>query len=116
MTIDGKLRLVKAHQASYRIYHGPIPEGLDVLHHCDRTICVHPRCLHLGTAHVNMSEALERNLILLGEQCSWSKLTEADVAWIRQSSLTQKELALTLGVSQSLICRIRQGKHWKHLL
>ena len=44
--------------ASYRIYHGPITNGLWVLHDCDRKICVHPAHLHLGTHTDNMTEWL----------------------------------------------------------
>jgi len=116
MTTDGQPRIVKAHQASYRIYHGPIPEGEDVLHHCDRAICVHPAHLHLGDAGDNMREALERDLIPVGERCSWSKLTEADVIWIRQSTLSGAALARLYQVSQPHISDIRRGKKWKHLL
>lgn len=116
ITEKGKLRLVRAHQASYRLYHGPIPEGLDVLHHCDRPICVHPNCLHVGTAGVNMQEALERNLIPIGERCSWSRLAEADVLWIRQSTLSNAAMARMYHVDPSHISNIRRGKNWKHLL
>jgi hypothetical protein len=58
----------KAPHIAYRIYHGEIPDGVEVLHHCDRPICVHPRCLHLGTQFDNMAEMTARGRRSSGPQ------------------------------------------------
>jgi DNA-binding XRE family transcriptional regulator len=60
---------------------------------------------------------IERGRMVVGEESHHAKLTEADVLWVReQTDMTQRAMAAKLGVSQSAISFIRQGKHWKHLL
>ena len=70
--------MVSAHIASYRIYHGPT-NGLNVLHSCDRPICVQPAHLHLGTQLDNVREMIERGRMVVGEESHHAKLTEADI-------------------------------------
>ena len=52
---------------------------------------------------------------MLGEKNGQAKLTAADAAFIRTSSLPDKVLAVRFGVSRQNISLIKHGKAWTHL-
>jgi hypothetical protein len=60
-TWNGKTWL--AHRAAWTIWSGPIPDGLQVLHHCDNRRCVRPDHLYLGTVADNMRDAVQRQRV-----------------------------------------------------
>ena len=53
--------VMSAHRAAWEIEHGPIPDGLDVLHRCDMRLCVNVRHLFLGTAGDNLRDMAAKN-------------------------------------------------------
>jgi len=52
---DGR-RETRAHRWAWILTHGPIPDGLFVLHRCDNPPCVRPDHLWLGTTDDNMAD------------------------------------------------------------
>lgn len=72
-------RKVYAHRYSWELAHGPIPDGLFVLHRCDNPPCVNPGHLFLGTNQDNMRDAAAK-----GRLVSRAKLTEAIVTSMRR--------------------------------
>lgn len=52
--------VIRAHRVAWEMTHGPIPEGLLVLHECDTPACVNPSHLRLGTQRENISDCRSR--------------------------------------------------------
>lgn len=58
--IDGKTRTFKAHRVVYEYLHGPIPDGMVVMHTCDNPPCVRPDHLRLGTQGDNLRDMIAK--------------------------------------------------------
>jgi hypothetical protein len=115
MIINHKPTMVGAHQVAYRKFVGIIPDGLIILHSCDRPPCCQPAHLRTGTISDNSQDAWERGQMMTGERCPWAKLTENNIRFIRQCSLTPLELSEMFEVDRSTISLIRSKKIWKHV-
>lgn len=57
--------LIRAHQASWILHNGTIPEGMSVLHHCDVPACIRPDHLWIGTQKDNMHDAVHKSRTIL---------------------------------------------------
>jgi len=110
-----------AHRLSWEMHYGPIPDGLQILHHCDNRRCVRPDHLFLGTLNDNMADmvAKGRHADARGEANARSKLTRRDVLAIRQEyaqgQITQSSLAERYGVAISTIGHLLTGRSWRHV-
>jgi len=112
-------RPVLVHRLAWELAHGPIPDGLFVLHRCDNPPCVRLDHLSLGTQQDNMRDTVSRGRHVRGDRVGTAKLTEAAVLEILQrygtGGVTQKALAAEFGVRQSQIQAIVNGRAWKHV-
>jgi len=104
-----------ASRVAWELTVGPIPAGLDVLHHCDNPPCVNPKHLFLGTDIENQQDSVEkgRHNANCGEGRPGAKLTVAAVKEIRKSDLSTYKLASKFGVSRRAIRAVLDGRNWK---
>jgi len=94
-----------------------IDEGVDVegklvLHECGKRLCVNPDHLYVGDRSDNAGDAVKHGTWPTGEENGSSKLTNDEVAEIRErygNGPTQQELADEYGVTRSNIGRIVRG-------
>jgi hypothetical protein len=104
-----------AHRVSWELYHGPIPRGMLVLHHCDTRSCVNPKHLFLGTPWDNTHDAINKNRLAKGEQHGHAKLTKEEVLAIREDTRLQRIIAIEYKVGPATISAIKLHNTWKHI-
>lgn len=109
-----------AHRAIWEYNHGPIPEGFEVCHSCDRTRCIEDSHLVLQTHAWNMADrdGKGRNGTL-GEDSPLAKLTREKVLDIYMLTRTEPRfdvVAAQFSVSPQTVSRIANRTTWKHLL
>ena len=95
----------RAHRAAWIEYHGPIPKGLNVLHHCDNRPCIEERHLYLGTHQDNVDDRQRR-----GRQKFHTKLTDAQVRAIIADRRRQVDIAAEYGISQGHVANLKAGR------
>ena len=105
----------RAHRVAWALTHGPIPNGMCVLHKCDVPQCVNPDHLFLGTYADNTADALKKGRMPYGERSCAAKLTEDNVRFIRASDMNGSALSKLFGVAHQQISRIKNGQRWKHI-
>lgn len=117
-----------AHRVSWRLYRGPIPEGMAVLHHCDTPACVNPDHLFLGSHTDNMRDMhrkgrsvsqVKPELHARGERQHLAKLTADQVLEIRHlrsvEHLGLSQIGDQFGVTKSAVWAIVNGRTWRHV-
>ena len=102
-----------ASRLSYHDKHGSIPDGLCVLHHCDTPRCIRPSHLFAGTRADNLHDCMNKGRKPVGDKCTFSKLTAAQVAKIKADSRVLWVIAKDYGVTESAIRHVKTGRSWK---
>ena len=97
--------LYASHRLAYIIEHGKVPQGLQVLHHCDNPACCNPKHLYAGTRYDNVRDRMNRKR---GSE----KLTQEQVEEIKVDRRKQAVVAKEYGISQSMVSRIKCGNRW----
>lgn len=99
-----------AHRVAYELANGPIPTSMLVRHKCDVRRCVNPEHLELGTYADNAQDCVARDRKATGEYSANARLSDADVAEIRETyasgAWTQRALARRYGVTQARVWQV----------
>jgi hypothetical protein len=116
---NGKHRSLLASRVSWEIHNGPIPEGMGVLHRCDRPSCSRPDHLFLGDQITNMRDCAAKGRTTRGERSATAKLTDAQAMQIREEFAARREpfavIARRHGVSRGIIADLISGRRWSWL-
>jgi HNH endonuclease len=111
---------VMAHRYAWTLTHGPIPDGLRVLHACDNPPCCNPYHLFLGTMADNNADMLRkgRQRTTHGRENPNAKLTDETIRTIRAevaTGVSRRALAKRFYVNHSTINRIVSRQMWTHV-
>lgn len=111
-----------AHREAFEARNGAgSADGLVVRHRCDVRACINPAHLELGTQGDNMRDKVRRGRCRMGEDASWSKLTEEDVRTIRSTHISHHPvfgctaLARRFGVARTLVSQVVHRNIWRHV-
>jgi HNH endonuclease len=132
---DGQRICMHAQRFAWTLAKGPIPAGLDVLHHCDNPPCCNDAHLFLGTNLDNVADRDRKGRTAKGERHWWytkpecrrpvqppppmygeanpsAKLTIGAVRAIRLDQRIHRIIAAEHDVSKSLIGAIQRREVW----
>lgn len=106
----------RPHKIAWILTHGEVPDGLNVLHHCDVRHCVNPSHLFLGTKRDNALDAVAKRRNCFGEKHGMSKVTfdsahEMRVA-LTQFGVKQKHLAQLFKIDPRTVGDLIHGRMW----
>lgn len=104
---------VRAHRVAYEDAHGPITDGLHVMHSCDNPLCCNPAHLSLGTPKMNNDDKIAKGRDIRGEAHHGCKLTDEDVVAMRAAhaaGVSGRKLAKLFGMSEGGVSQIVNGK------
>ena len=105
-----------SHRVAWELTHGPIADGLFVLHNCpdgDNPLCVRPDHLFLGTQADNMRDMVGKN------RSARATISVATVREIRRrheaDGIGPSQLAAEYGMTRSGIRHLLSRRTWKHV-
>lgn len=114
----GKSRF--AHRISWELANGvAVPDGMVVMHSCDRPACVNPSHLSTGTNKDNSEDAVRKLRHAFGERNKGGgKLTDQQVLEMKRLQADGygcSRLSRMFNVSTQTAKAIKRGRIWKHI-
>jgi len=117
----GSRRRIRKHRLEWEKHNGPIPDGVEILHHCDNTWCYEITHLFSGSQADNMKDKTNKGRQNKGESHGMSYLSEEDVLEIRERYVKNSRrtgsgaLAREFNVSRYTIFDIVTRRSWRHI-
>jgi hypothetical protein len=111
---------ILAHRYSWELVHGPVPDGLWVLHNCpggDDPRCCNPAHLWLGTNQDNIADMAKKGS-RKGEKSAQAKFTNTDILEMRrlaQAGVSFAEIAVKFSTGRSYVKQIVRRERWSHI-
>lgn len=103
---------VYGHRLSYEIHHGPIPDGLLVMHKCDNPPCTNPDHLMLGTIADNSADMAKKGRAPRAHaKLDWERV--AEIRRLHAAGTRVRELAAMFGVVSGTVNELVAYKTWK---
>ncbi len=115
-----KGQIEQAHRASWKVFIGEIPEGMQVNHKCHNRKCINTEHLYIGTQKQNMQDMIDANrgCDRRGSLSPVAKLNERKVKIIKDLIALGwkiKPIADKYNVCESTIRAIRSNLTWTHV-
>jgi hypothetical protein len=112
-------RMLVASRVAWELAHGPIPDGLSILHSCDNPACVNVEHLFLGTQTDNVADMVAKGRQAKGESLPQARLNADAVREIRRRASLgecQRTISKDFEVSFATVCLIVSRKRWVHVV
>lgn len=98
--------ILLVHRVAYVEFVGPIPDGMNVLHRCDRAACWNPLHLFLGTHADNAADKVAKGRQYRGERHHCFTLTDEDLrlaASMHAAGASWRSLSRRFHVSHDMV-------------
>jgi len=107
-----------AHRVAWELEHGPVQDGLWVLHSCDNPLCVNVEHLFLGTHDDNMEDMVSKGRSRKGVEHHNARLCDQDVCDIRYrhaAGENRQKIAADYGIAPGYVNKIVRREVWAHV-
>ena len=112
---------LRAHRVSWELAHGPIPEGLCVLHRCDNPLRVNPQHLWLGTQTDNLLDCKAKGRLATGDRSGIRTHPESvrrgDASFPRQhpERMAHGSAHVRAKLIEDAVCKIKRRHREEHV-
>lgn len=100
----------RAHRISYKLAHGSIPAGMNILHSCNNPACVNPSHLRAGTQAENMQDRDNAGRHAHGTSWKIGTVRANEIRRKYADGAPVKELAKEYGILPHSVFRIISGR------